>query len=176
MSDGMTVEDVAGRLLAIDWSVEWPDSPERTKSRIALMKEFLRRSSWWAHHTGSAGNPFFDVAERLGTEVRADPGLVQRVQGKLPFSSFQPAARMCQAALNFAALREHGVELPSLPAPYDPLIYLFERGGAFYRDCSGHFIEIGGASIPFSSFRGELVEEPCAPLDHALLDELDPKA
>ncbi|MFI0351419.1 hypothetical protein [Actinomadura sp. 9N407] len=167
------VQALADRLMAIDWSVEWPDGPDRTRSRLALMREFFRRSDWWAHHAGAARVPFFDVAGRLGTGVAADPDLVRRVQQKMDLSSLQPAARMCKAALDFAALKEQDVELPRLPDPYEPLVYFFERGGAFYRDCSGAFIEIGGAAIPYRAAKAKLVSEPYAPLDHALLDELD---
>ncbi|MEW2355902.1 hypothetical protein [Spirillospora sp. NPDC029432] len=170
------VTALADRLVAVDWSVEWPDGPDRVRSRVALFKEFCRRSAWWLDHFGRpGGGPFLDVAALAGGDVRAGAGTVERVREALPpyLSTSQAAAKMCLAALDFAALREHGAELPDLPDPYDPLVHLFERGGAFYQDCSGVFIEIGGAAVPRRAFRGTLVAEPCAPLDHALLDELD---
>ncbi|MFB4313097.1 hypothetical protein [Actinomadura sp. 21ATH] len=170
------VAALAGRLTAVDWSDEWPDGPDRVRSRVALFKEFCRRSAWWFDHFGRpAGGPFLDVAALVGGDVRADPGTVERVREALPphLRGSQVAGKMIVAALDFAALQEDGAELPDLPGPYDPLLYLFERGGAFYQDCSGVFIELGGASVPRRAFRGTLVAEPCAPLDHALLDELD---
>jgi hypothetical protein len=123
------------RLTAIDWADYAAGDKNAAASRTLLLREFLRRAALWVEYlSGSERWPFFDIAERVDSSVRADPGLLKRLDeftnGKVPEFI---ARRMCRAAVHWTELRESiEVTLPDLPNPYEPLVVLYERGGVFF--------------------------------------------
>ena len=168
---GNVVNAVADRILAVDWS----GPLTRTRSRAALMREYLRRSAWWAQAGNGAEWPFYDIASTVDPSVRADPAVVQRVLAHLDRSRQGVLVqRAAEAALHFAALRESGRPLPAVPAsaadPFEPLVAMFERGGGF-RLGGGTLIEVDTAGLPKGTLAQNLVEAPYVDMNH--LDELD---
>lgn len=160
---------LTARILAIDWS----GGDDRTRSRVALMKEYLRRSAWWCTELGSEDWPFCDIAALVDPAVRADADSVRRVEAALARPEVPSVVRSsCVWALHFAALRDAGVVLPGLPDPFEPLILFYERGGAFGRDGTG-FIDVDLAGVPVKTRQDHLVPDPRVRLDRETLDALD---
>lgn len=168
---GDIVNALADRVLAVNWSAPFT----RTRSRAALMREYLRRSAWWAQAVGAADWPFFDIAATVDPSIRADPAVVQRVQTHLDRSRQGVLVqRSAEAALQFAALLESGRPLPAVPAsaanPFEPLVVMFERGGGF-RLGGGNLIEVDTAGLPRGSLAENLTDQPYVDMAH--LDALD---
>lgn len=160
------VSQLAGRLASVDWEGDW----ERSRSRVELMREFLRRSALWAGELGSEDWPFFDVAALVDPSVRADPQTVEQVAAGV--SVHQPVVGdTCAWALHFAALRDADVGLPKLPDPFEPLIRMYERGGAFLLDGTGT-VQVDAAAIPLAT-RDQRLGQPELSLTVAELDALD---
>ncbi|MEJ3743600.1 hypothetical protein WEI85_09955 [Actinomycetes bacterium KLBMP 9797] len=161
---------MAARLMAIDWR----GSDERTRSRVVLMREYLRRAAWWAQRVGHPELwPFFDIATYVDAGVRADPALVKKVEDALnEVGSWSDVRLTCLWALHWAALRDaSGVVLPELDDPFEPLIRMYERGGGF---CEEHvFIDVDRAGIPRRTLLDHRSAKPVAQLDDAWLDGLD---
>lgn len=158
--------DLAARLERADWV----GSFDRTRSRVALMREFLRRSALWARATGSTEWPFFDIAERIDPLARIDDELVKSIVEKVGLQ--QPVVLdTIKWTLNFAVLSDIRSDLPDLPSPFEPLILMFERGGTFSLDGSGH-IEVDMAAIPRGTVEQALERVPLD-MDGTSLDTLD---
>lgn len=164
------VEAVAARLRAIDWQ----ENDDRTRSRVALLREYLRRAARWAGHLDSLAEwPFFDIAARVNSAIRADPDLVARLNNHLARQPiWNDVRRTCEWTLHWAALRAApGVDLPALEDPFEPLIRMYERGGGFTRE-SG-FFQVDLAGFPRRSAEDYLALSPLLDLDDAALDEID---
>ncbi|WP_152471803.1 hypothetical protein [Nocardiopsis gilva] len=161
---------LAERILSVNWQSDF----EKTKSRVALMREYLRRSALWAHHLDSSGRwPFFDVAIIIDPEVRADEEIVERVKDHIEGQSQLPVVTdTCIWSLHFAALRSAAVPLPALPDLYEPLILMYERGGGFGIDGTGS-IEVDMVALPRRGMQKFLSAEPLASLNPEELDTLD---
>jgi hypothetical protein len=168
---GYIVDSVADRILAVDWA----GPLTRTRSRAALMREYLRRSAWWAQAVPGAEWPFYDIAATVDPSVRADPAVVARVRIHLDRSlQGVMVQRTAEWALHFAALLESGRPLPAVQPsaanPFEPLILMFERGGGF-RLGSGYAIEVDTAALRPGALAENLFDRPL--IDPARLDDLD---
>lgn len=166
MAAQQTAVELAHRLRSVDWAGDF----SRTRSRVKLMQEYLRRASWWAQRLDRTPEwPFFDIAEAVDPAVRADPELVARTTEGLGWY----AKRVVAWALHFAELRTLAPQkLPDLDDPFEPLIVLFERGGDF-TTANGR-IEVDLAQLPPKSWVDYRIAEPfVAPDDAAALDALD---
>ncbi|MCP2328288.1 hypothetical protein HDA40_006795 [Hamadaea flava] len=159
----MTAPELARRLRAISWDGGF----RHTRSRVALMSEYLRRAAWWAGHVGHPGEwPFFDLAGAVDPTVRADVTLLGTgIPGWY-------ARRICTWALHFAELRTvAGDRLPGLDDPFEPLIVLFERGGDF-TTAHGR-IEVDLVQFPQRPWTAYRTAVPVVDLDPAALDRID---
>jgi hypothetical protein len=127
VNPGRRAHETLARLLAVDWTGN--ASFDHVRSRARLMREYLRRASWWAQVVHAIEEwPFFDIAAHLAPQVH-------------------------------------------LADPFDPLLWLFERGGGWTTE-SG-FIELGGASVRRRSWRDHLSTEPIVTLTMPAFDALD---
>ncbi|MFD7630365.1 hypothetical protein ACFV7Q_30820 [Streptomyces sp. NPDC059851] len=157
---------LAGRLEEVDWI----GSFDQARSRVALMREFLRRSALWARATGSAEWPFFDIAARIDPSARIDADVVTGIAEKAGLQ--QPVVLdTLEWSLNFAVLSDIRADLPDLPEPFVPLVLLSERGGGFGLDGSGH-IEVDMAAISKGCMEDALERTPLD-LSEASLSALD---
>ncbi|WP_034590387.1 hypothetical protein [Hamadaea tsunoensis] len=160
-----TPPELAYRIGRIDWSGDFT----RTRSRVALMREYLRRAAWWAERLERTPEwPFFDVAAAIDADVRADADLVARTTEDLTWY----ASRTCAWALHFAELAQHPeIVRPDLPDPFEPLIVMYERGGDFTTQNAR--IEVDLVTLPKKTWVDYKVDQPYASLDPAALDALD---
>jgi hypothetical protein len=120
-------------------------------SDIVLMQEYLRRAALWAQALGSEKAwPFFNIAALAAPDVPRPDDMFQQwkahereIEGHFEFMT----QWAIYAYLHWSsAARTPEVVRFELSSPYEPLIRLFERGGAFRREPSG-FVEVGGRVI-----------------------------
>jgi hypothetical protein len=164
--------DILSRLLAVDWTGE--ASFDHARSRARLMREYLRRASWWAQVLQATDEwPFFDIAAHLVPQVYAPKELASRLEELISTGIGWPSVvDTCRNALRWAAVLDAAVPIPdNLADPFDPLLWLFKRGGGWTTE-SG-FIELGGASVRRRTWRDHLSTEPIVTLTQSALDALD---
>ena len=143
-----TVDALRARLLAVDWSVHYTDSREQAETMVALFCEYLRRAAIIAAAMPSgvpSSWPFFDVAARIGPEVRAPADVVAEVSAVVPRNRMYVGAT-CLYALHFAQAHDIGLLPDSILDPFAPLVYMYEVGGPFTRGGDG-MIEFGVAAV-----------------------------
>jgi hypothetical protein len=97
-------------------AINWAGSFDKTPSRVALLREYLRRASWWASAVKATKWPFFDIAAAVSPKVRAAPAQVEAVEAHLS-EKLQGGLVLdcCVRALHFAALLDAGTKLPRVP-------------------------------------------------------------
>jgi hypothetical protein len=167
------VNTTAQRIMAVDWE----SSYEKTRSRVTLVFEYLRRAAWWAQAVKAQQWPFFDIAAAVSPKVRADAAVVRRVEAALGAKSQgELVVSTCVRALHFAALLDAGAKLPKVPGsaaePFEPLLVMFERGGGFRME-GGRFIEVDLRGVPMGTKESNLADKPVVELTPAALDALD---
>jgi hypothetical protein len=164
--------ETLSRLLAVDWTGE--TSFDHPHSRARLMREYLRRASWWAQLLHATEEwPFFDIAAHLAPQVHPPEELSSRLEALISTGIGWPSVvDTCRNALRWAAVLDAGVPIPGhLADPFDPPLWLFERGGSWTTE-SG-FMELAGASVRLRTWRDHLITEPAATLTQPALDALD---
>jgi hypothetical protein len=160
-------------------NIQWEGSYDRIPSRLALMREYLRRAAWWAEALKATPWPFFDIAYEIKRDVRANSTLITQVEthlaSKLGLTS-SLVVRSCEHALHFAALLDSGAQLPKLPdsvqQPFEPLLVMFERGDGFRIEGSG-LIELDSLGLQKGTIQSNHTNEPVVSLARADLDALD---
>ncbi|GDY34010.1 hypothetical protein [Gandjariella thermophila] len=160
------------RLLAVDWSGD--TAFDHRGSRVALMREYLRRAACWAQQLDATDEwPFFDVAAHVDPTARAHPTLVERLEKFMSANIGWPAVRKtCLAALHWSTLRDSAaVRLAGLEGPFEPLIVMYERGGGFTTEHG--FIEVGLASVRLKTWEEHSSPEPVVSLEASVLNALD---
>lgn len=160
------------RLLNADWN---PAGFDRECSRAILMREYLRRSALWASALDAETiSPFFDAARLLyGVDV-AGEGILSLLRTALAEREAGTyGTRMSIAAVNLAAARDEGRELPLVSVDlYEPLVIMFERGGEFILEGSPMVdVDTIGVLIGDHSYRMSI--PAIASLDSSYLDGLD---
>jgi len=164
------------RLSQIDWAHRRIyDDATIAPSCIALAREFVRRVLLWhpgplapstAHHV--------DLAAVLAPTAPMPTSILQHAEQVLPLSS-RFGLGICLNFLKWTAI-EH---LPSvsdrpLPAPYEPAIRLFERGGELWSEHG--FLHVHH-SISFVTGYGAYRATPALlDLTDAVLDRFDQQA
>jgi hypothetical protein len=162
------------RLLTVDWDGDFDTSDRRAVSRANLMREYLRRSAQWADYLNATSEwPFFDIAGRLAPEVEPPADLGKQLEESLVERTGWPSHRtVARAALRWAALLDADVSLPpGLEDPFEPLLLMFDRGGAYTTEAG--FIDLGASSVQRRTWRDHLSTEPVTALDPGALDALD---
>lgn len=148
-------------------------------SDVILMHEYLRRAALWADTLGvPQAWPFFNVtAQALPDQVKPEDLFQQwkaheySTEGHFEFMA--QWAVYCYLHWSTAAKR---LTNRGLPAPYEPLIRLLERGGSLRKDAAG-FVEAGGRVIGTWGMREAYAALPAwAWLDDGTLNWLDQTA
>jgi hypothetical protein len=169
---GSHASETLQRLLAVDWTGK--ASFDHARSRARLMREYLRRASWWAQFLHATEEwPFFDIAVHLAPQVHAPEELASRLEALVSTGIGWPSVvETCRNALRWAAVLDAGVPVPGhLADPFEPLLWLFERGGGWTTE-SG-FIELAGASVRLRTWRDHLSTEAAVSITQSALDALD---
>ena len=109
---------------------------------------------------------------RTGPGVAGRPGARREAPaGHVVGESFPVPPKMAVAIVRWAGLGDLPRQrFPELEDPYEPLVALFERGGAYTE--GGRQIELGYGTYPLRSLADRAALEP-APIDAAALNALD---
>lgn len=170
--DSSSYEVTFSRILRITWQ----ENNEKIKSHVALLREHLRRMALWAKVLGCTDEwPFFDVTAYLKTTVEVPPSQMATLRNHLvKFGLSNHIIKTCEWSLCWAKLNE--TSQPTrflLPAPYDPLLLMYERGGVFFTEHG--FFQIGLASFPRRSWNNYDRQAAIVELDEVMLNQLDLK-
>ncbi|MFD7511112.1 hypothetical protein ACFV5N_17515 [Streptomyces sp. NPDC059853] len=161
------------RLKAIDW-LDDSNAFDHIGSRMALMREYLRRSANWADTTGATDSwPFFDIGATVDPGVQVDAGLAAEMEEFIYQNVTRGSIKnTCWGALHWAALRPDALAgFPALDDPYEPLLLMYERGGVF--TVEGSFINVTGGMVLHKNCEDHLSPHPITALDETTLDSLD---
>jgi hypothetical protein len=163
------------RLQAVDWSGK-PGFKHR-RSRVRLMAEYLRRAAIWAQVLDATSEwPFFDIAAHVDPSIQVPEDEAKELEALIYNHIGWPSVdRLARAALCWAALKDAGIPTPpDLQDPYEPILLMFDRGGAWTNEAG--FIDVDGAALRRKTWRDHLSTEPVITLDPATLDALDEAA
>ncbi|HEU4328283.1 MAG TPA: hypothetical protein VFS21_34415 [Roseiflexaceae bacterium] len=141
-------------------NIEWRERLDKTRSHIALMEEFLRRAALWAQALNAGKEwPFFDIAQRVNPDKRANALLCAQLDEHVQKHQISLFMRRCLINhLHWLELSEGDLQARSLsllPAPYEPIVVMFKRGGSFWLDSIA--IIIGVTSVwrkPLAEYAG----------------------
>jgi hypothetical protein len=116
----------------------------------------------------------WDIASVIVPSVAIDEEKTQVLRKKI--ESFY-MLRIFLNALRWAAVEESPeVRRYNLPAPYEPLIVLYERGGDVYKDELGRSWFVTRATLRQSMHKFYDRTTPIVELDPAVLDAIDAEA
>jgi hypothetical protein len=162
------------RLQAVDWN--GGSGFEHRRSRVRLMAEYLRRAALWAQALDATDDwPFFDITAHLAPAVHTPEDEAKDLEVLIYNHVGWPSVdRIARAALRWAAMKDAEVRLPpGMDDPYEPLLLMFDRGGAWTTEAG--FIDVDGGAIRQQTWLDHLTTEPATTLDRATLDALDAK-
>ncbi|MER6303777.1 hypothetical protein ABT247_30055 [Kitasatospora sp. NPDC001539] len=168
------MQSMVDRLKAVCWKSPG-EAFEKGYSRAALMKEYFRRAALWVDICGEPQQwPFFDLAEIVNPDIRADPAVIADVEDFIDEACGSSYAMDSgSAAVHWAALTSAPeVQLPPFPDPFEPLLRLYERGGAGFAFANG-FVDFGMIMVPRGNWRMHLSLTPVIELNDETLDALD---
>jgi hypothetical protein len=172
-----TYEKALNRVMAITQEENY----DRLSSSVYLFKEYLRRIALWAlaldYYTEIFTRwAFFDVALVAAPTMRADEADLETLGH---FLTERPRGlwsnNVCRWYLHWAMAEERsGLAAYDLPAPYDPLILLFERSGLSAGLHHGT-PQVGVLLLSNNSgnIRAHASPIPIVELDNDILDEID---
>ncbi|MFD8025699.1 hypothetical protein ACFV6G_35455 [Streptomyces lavendulae] len=154
-------------------------------SSARLMREHLRRMAVWVRELQKARPapffgvaqrdrwPFFDLAPYVEPSARPDGEAAAVLGAFLAEHASSPlTGRICRAALNWASLSPRSLaRFGGLPDPYEPLLLVFERSGAFWIE--NGFVDFAAHRVRLGSWEDHVAAEPLLSLDGAVLDAMD---
>ena len=145
-------------------------------SIILLFKEYCRRMALWSEALSSReGWPMFDVVSRINPSWEINDDRLSNLLIEKGMTIFSPRSRdIIKRFIHWESYKDKlEVQQYDLPAPYEPAIVLFERGGDIHRD-GGRF-EILTARLHPVVWEDHYKDEPFVSLDAATLDQEDQK-
>lgn len=161
------VMEALNRILAIDWK----RAPSNRRSHVLLIREFIRRISVCAVRMGQEADwPFFDTAEKILPMDPISPNVFSRLPEQGPHEHVRT---ICLWYVHWEQIVEQtDPEDGWRDNPYEPLLFLYERGGASVME------ESGWAAVELNRLikqgpEAHLQENPAVLLDAAGLDAED---
>lgn len=156
------------RIKAISWEYNY----DRLNSHAYLLREYFRRSALWATSLGVSNKwPFFDISKYLDEnyEISEFQKLEEALEERY-LDSY--VIDTCQWSVKIVGMNDTKKYLDlHLPAPYEPLIRMYERGGSIRRE--NCFINIFYAGVPLKSIEEHIQSKPLLDLSDEALDQLD---
>lgn len=161
---------------------QWPKHGKGTHhaSTLLLAGEYYRRMLLWgrALNCQLTGHQwaFFSVIRHIGLKFDVDEKIFDEISHIKGITPETKASFLW--ILKWAAMGDSlEVKQFQLSAPYDPLLFMYDRGSQFYRGIGDAGIEIMDAESSLGRVIGILryyeKTTPFVELDHAVLDALD---
>jgi hypothetical protein len=167
MTGTAAAERMAERLAAVRYDDGTAYRCQR--SRLRLAREYLRRAAVWMQVLGLVeGWPHPDLAKAIEPSVAVDPALAERVFAATAGGEFPVRPSVSYPILQWVAVPHR--RSPARDDPFEPLVLLLERGGAFVEHNGAMELGYGALQIRTVADRAALVPRP---VDAATLDELD---
>jgi hypothetical protein len=167
------VEQAIERIKAIDWR-QGNDSSRRV-SHVKLFVEYIRRAALWfkaldLDYKGS-GWPTFDIAAQIDPSIE-DDSKDEALMKRLCVGSFY-AEISCLQYVHWSMIQDRPEVIRfNLPAPYEPVIMMFERGCSFPKK-EFNIYNFWGGGIPVNHPENYYDIPPYTDLDSAELDRED---
>ena len=173
------INRIKERILAIKFYDPTKYSKERISYRLLLM-EAVRRSQLWDRafngdfFNDNSNNIVKDVSHRINSEwiydCHTDP-YFSPINGKCAYGKDRLYINFL---INFELHQEQFNSILKLPNPYEPLLYLFERGSGNIFDRYGGFEFHLANTINVKALIAEMnIEKQEVILDHDWLDWVD---
>src|SRR5262245_59445814 len=131
MTHSSHVDQTLEEFLAIDWRFD----PSRAESHRYLLREHFRRMALWSKALNCTDRwPYFDAAELINPTVRVEADKLERLRNHLKtIGAGLYLTLECQWFLQWAAIENTSeVRLFGIPAPYEPILVMYRRGGWFH--------------------------------------------
>jgi len=165
------VEEAVNRVIAIEWRYD----SAKFSSHIVLVREYLRRIALWESKFHAGPWPWLDVASVVEPVFNLDKSVEDALEEH--FHGLRAGSRqimVCKSYIKWCAISNRpDVNALHLPAPYDPLIALYERGG-YFRIEHGFYVDVDeGYGFHLGHIMDHLLSEPFTDLSHDNLDILD---
>jgi hypothetical protein len=145
-------------------------------SHVGLFKEYARRMAWWADHLGAVNNWLItNIAYVLELDEELDIVPLQQLDAHLQTQNLNdPMPALLQSALMFAMVSDHGmIKQVELENPYEVLVKLYTRGGAFRWNQRGFWEISGSFGVNGMEMATYKVSEPFISLNDEELDLVD---
>ncbi|MEE1930957.1 hypothetical protein V1J52_22725 [Streptomyces sp. TRM 70351] len=167
-----TPRDVLTRLQSITW-LDVDACFDHERSRAALMLEYLRRAGAWAQFCDAEQAwPFFDIGALIDPALQVEEDVAADLEAFVSKVFWDSHKKVCRGAVKWPeVVRRHGVDLPDLGDPYEPLLLMFERGGGF--SMVNEFVDLTGAMIPVRNLHHHLSNPLLESTHTEALDALD---
>ncbi|ONI73694.1 hypothetical protein BWI15_09670 [Kribbella sp. ALI-6-A] len=172
VNDVTAAEQMADRLAAVRY--DDAGAYRRQRSRLRLAREYLRRTAVWMQALDlTEGWPHPDLAKAIEPSLAVDPALAEKVFAATANGEFPVRPTVSYPILQWAAAGQLPKQrFPDLDDPFEPLVLLLERDGAFIEHNGA--MELGYGEFQIRTVADRAALEP-RPIDPAALDELDRK-
>jgi hypothetical protein len=146
----------------------------REKSHYRLFREHERRVALWSKALGfppDAQPVMWDIATVIIPSVAVEE---EKLRALSKHTKDHYTHRIFQNALKWTAIQDSPeARRYNLPAPYEPLVMLYERGGDVYKDEVGHAWFVTRATLFPMMHEYYDRTTPIVELDTATLDAID---
>ena len=149
----LSLIEATHRIKSIKWKIEGR-SREKLDWCVERLEEFIYRSALWKDNLEDYGPreylPFLNIPSYVNPFIRIDKDIWEDVHQYLSSSKIGPLTQMtCECYLHWVALKVSGsLDKFDLPAPYEPLIEMYEGGsGPIYQE--QNYICVQTAMVPF---------------------------
>jgi hypothetical protein len=157
------MEQMCTRILHLDLNSDCPDR-DVVLDLMNLMAEYIRRMAVSCSPLNvPPSRPFFDLAEIINPDIRADEVTLSKVRHHLSTSKNVWTPRVCEWAIHFAALQDAMIQQHEMvmESPYEALIVIYEQGGDFTVKSE---ISICGGTVFMSNWRDQTSPTPIVDL------------
>ena len=172
-SPNSSVEQAIERIKAIDW--KQGNECSRQGSHTLLFLEYIRRTALWFRALNlerkGLGWPTFDIAAQIDPSLE-DDSKDEELLKVLSVGKFR-AERFCLYYIHWSIIQDRPeVTQFNLPAPYEPVIMMFERGCEFPRK-EFNIYDFPSVGIPVNYPENYYDFPPFIDLNSAVLDRED---
>jgi hypothetical protein len=171
-SPNSPVEQAIERIKTIDWTQG--NECSRQGSYIGLFLEYIRRAAFWFRALNldikGSGWPAFDIAVQIDPSLEDDSKDEELIKLLMLSDCRYYERYFCLCYIHWSMIQDRPeVTQFNLPAPYEPVIIMFERGCEFPRK-EFNIYDFPSVGIPVNHPENYYNRPPSTDLDSAALD------